>query len=131
MLVSAVVMIRSIKNIKPVLLFACLLLITGLSFAQQPPAIESGEPASLETIIAESGSGLIPGLPAFTVTPRTDGGEDYTVTIQLLMLMTALTLLPSFLLLMTSFTRIIVVFAILRQALGLQQTPSNLSLIHI
>ena len=41
------------------------------------------------------------------------------------MLMTALTLLPSFLLLMTSFTRIIVVFAILRQALGLQQTPSN------
>ena len=57
--------------------------------------------------------------------PRPDGGSDYSVTIQLLLLMTALTLLPSFLLMMTSFTRIIIVFAILRQALGLQQTPSN------
>ena len=39
--------------------------------------------------------------------------------------MTALTLLPALLMMMTSFTRIIVVFAILRQAMGLQQTPSN------
>jgi len=67
----------------------------------------------------------MPGLPALTVTPRQDGGSDYTVTLQLLFIMTALTLLPSFLLMMTSFTRIIIVFAILRQALGLQQTPSN------
>ena len=64
-------------------------------------------------------------MPALSVTPRGDGGSDYSVTIQLLLLMTALTLLPSFLLMMTSFTRIIIVFAILRQALGLQQTPSN------
>ena len=67
----------------------------------------------------------IPGLPAFAMTPRSDGGQDYTVTIQLLAIMTALTLLPSFILMMTSFTRIIIVFSILRQALGLQQTPSN------
>lgn len=39
--------------------------------------------------------------------------------------MTALTFLPAMLMMMTSFTRIIVVFAILRQALGLQSTPSN------
>ncbi|NNC54804.1 MAG: flagellar type III secretion system pore protein FliP [Pseudomonadales bacterium] len=66
-----------------------------------------------------------PGFPVLSTSPRSDGGQDYSVTIQLLALMTALTLLPSFLLMLTSFTRIIIVFAILRQALGLQQTPSN------
>jgi flagellar biosynthetic protein FliP len=60
-----------------------------------------------------------------TVTTDANGAQNYTVSIQILMLMTALTLLPALLMMMTSFTRIIVVFAILRQALGLQQTPSN------
>ncbi|MEQ8408527.1 MAG: flagellar type III secretion system pore protein FliP [Gammaproteobacteria bacterium] len=53
------------------------------------------------------------------------GGTDYSVSLQILMLMTVLTLLPAALMAMTSFTRIIVVLAILRQALGLMQTPSN------
>lgn len=65
------------------------------------------------------------GIPAMTVTTDANGAQNYTVSIQILMLMTALTLLPALLMMMTSFTRIIVVFAILRQALGLQQTPSN------
>ncbi len=39
--------------------------------------------------------------------------------------MTALSFIPAFVMLMTSFTRIIIVFSILRQALGLQSTPSN------
>ncbi len=65
------------------------------------------------------------GVPAMKVTVNPDGSQDYTVTIQILAVMTALTLLPALLMMMTSFTRIIVVFAILRQALGLQQTPSN------
>lgn len=65
------------------------------------------------------------GIPALSVTTDPDGAQNYTVSIQILMLMTALTLLPALLMMMTSFTRIIVVFAILRQALGLQQTPSN------
>ena len=67
----------------------------------------------------------IPGLPALTVTSNSDGGQDYSVTLQILLLMTALTFLPAILMMMTSFTRIIIVFSILRQALGLQQTPSN------
>ncbi|MGH8466265.1 MAG: flagellar type III secretion system pore protein FliP, partial [Pseudomonas sp.] len=71
----------------------------------------------------ESTTGL--GIPALTVTSQADGTQDYTVSIQILLLMTALTLLPAMLMMMTSFTRILVVFAILRQALGLQQTPSN------
>jgi flagellar biosynthetic protein FliP len=66
-----------------------------------------------------------PDLSAFTVTTQADGAQQYSVTLQILAVMTALTLLPSFVIMMTAFTRIIVVFAILRQAIGLQQTPSN------
>jgi flagellar biosynthetic protein FliP len=65
------------------------------------------------------------GLPALSVTPSAEGGQTYTLSIQLLALMTALTLLPAALLMMTAFTRIIIVLAILRQALGAGATPSN------
>ncbi|TCK07077.1 flagellar type III secretion system pore protein FliP [Marinobacterium mangrovicola] len=63
--------------------------------------------------------------PAVTVTTGEDGTTNYSVTIQILALMTMLTFLPAILMMMTSFTRIIIVLSILRQALGLQQTPSN------
>jgi flagellar biosynthetic protein FliP len=65
------------------------------------------------------------GIPALSVTTDAEGSQNYSVTIQILAIMTALTLLPALLMTMTSFTRVIVVFAILRQAMGLQQTPSN------
>ncbi len=65
------------------------------------------------------------GLTAFTMTPTADGGETYSVTIQILALMTVLSLLPAALIMTTSFTRIIIVLSILRQALGTSQTPSN------
>lgn len=75
---------------------------------------------------APSAMADIPGIPAFTVTPgEEEGVQEYSVSLQILALMTALTFLPAMLMMMTSFTRIIVVFAILRQALGLQSTPSN------
>ncbi|MEQ8861309.1 MAG: flagellar type III secretion system pore protein FliP [Pseudomonadales bacterium] len=70
-----------------------------------------------------------PELPLATVTGADGSSESYSVSIQILALMTMLTLLPSLVIMMTAFTRIIVVFAILRQALGLQQTPSNQILI--
>ncbi len=69
------------------------------------------------------------GLPALTVTPGSNGGETYTLSIQILALMTVLTLLPAALMMMTSFTRIIIVLAILRQALGTAQTPTTQTLI--
>ncbi|MFC6669769.1 flagellar type III secretion system pore protein FliP [Marinobacterium aestuariivivens] len=69
------------------------------------------------------------GIPAVNITTAEDGTTSYSVTIQILALMTMLTFLPALVMMMTSFTRIIVVFAILRQALGLQQTPSNQVLI--
>ena len=66
-----------------------------------------------------------PGVEALTVTPGADGEQTYTLTIQVLLLMTALSVLPAALILMTSFTRIIIVLSILRQALGTAQAPSN------
>jgi len=70
-----------------------------------------------------------PGIPALTLVTGEDGSQSYTVTIQILAIMTALTFIPAALIMMTSFTRIIIVFAILRQAVGLQQSPSNQILI--
>lgn len=64
-------------------------------------------------------------IPALTVTTNSGGGQEYSVTLQILAMMTALSFLPAIVIMMTSFTRIVVVLAILRQALGLQQTPSN------
>ena len=74
-------------------------------------------------------AGAEPGIPAVTVTTGEDGGQSYTVSLQILALMTILTLLPAALMMMTSFTRIIIVLAILRQAMGVQSTPSNQVLI--
>ncbi|MGQ0700085.1 MAG: flagellar type III secretion system pore protein FliP [Panacagrimonas sp.] len=65
------------------------------------------------------------GLPAVTVTQGANGAASYSLSIQVLVLMTLITLLPSILLMMTAFTRIIVVLGLLRQALGTGQTPSN------
>ena len=65
------------------------------------------------------------GIPAVTIQGGANDGQSYTVTIEIIALMTVLTLLPAFLLMMTSFTRIIIVMGILRQAIGTAQTPSN------
>lgn len=67
--------------------------------------------------------------PVLQTTPNDAGGEDYSVSVQILLLMTSLTFLPALILSMTAFTRILIVFSILRQAVGLQQTPSNQILI--
>ena len=69
------------------------------------------------------------GLQAVTVTTDASGGQSYTVSIQILILMTVLTFLPAALMMMTSFTRIIIVLSIMRQALGLMQAPSSQTLI--
>lgn len=53
------------------------------------------------------------------------GGQPLSMSLQLLLVMGLLTILPSLILMMTSFTRILVVLSILRQALGLQQSPPN------
>jgi len=71
------------------------------------------------------------GIKALTVTTNPDGTQDYTMTLQVVAIMTALSFIPAFVIMMTSFTRIIIVMSILRQAIGLQQSPSNQILVGI
>ncbi len=83
-----------------------LLLLSGTTFAENPLS-----------------------MPALSVVNNADGSQSYSVTLQILVLMTMLSFIPAILIMMTAFTRIIIVFGILRQALGLQQAPSNQILI--
>ena len=70
-------------------------------------------------------------IPAMTILEGNAAGTEYSLSLQLIILMTALAMLPSMLILMTSFTRIIIVLSLLRQALGTAQTPPNQVLIGI
>jgi len=65
------------------------------------------------------------GLLTVNATAAPGGGTTYSVPVQTLLIFTALSFLPAVLLLMTSFTRIVIVLSLLRQALGLQSTPPN------
>ncbi len=80
-----------------------LILLTALLWAE--PALATGLSRGLEAVAGD--------------------GRPLSLSLQILMLMGLLTVLPSLVLMMTSFTRIIIVLALLRQALGLQQTPPN------
>lgn len=64
-------------------------------------------------------------LPALTSTPAGGGGTQWSLSIQTLLMLTSLSFLPAILLMMTSFTRIIIVFSLLRSALGTQSSPPN------
>ena len=79
----------------------------------------------LAPMLASAAETAVTGLPAVTVTTGPGGGQTYSLTLQVLILMTVLSLLPAILLMMTAFTRIIIVLAILRQAIGAGQTPPN------
>ena len=85
--------------------------------------------AVLLLLIASSAHGEV-SLPTISIETAAGGeAQSYTLTIQVLAVMTALTLLPALVLMMTSFTRIIIVLSILRQAMGTAQTPPNQVLI--
>ncbi len=90
--------------------------------------IRAGALLVLAALMVLPESGWAQGLPMVTASqgPR---GTQYSITLQLLALMTVLTLLPSLLLMMTSFVRIIIVMSLLRQALGTGQTPPNMVLV--
>jgi flagellar biosynthetic protein FliP len=65
------------------------------------------------------------GMPALTSTPGAGGSQTYTLSIQTLITLTGLTFIPAAVLMMTSFTRIIIVLSLLRHALGTQSSPPN------
>lgn len=64
-------------------------------------------------------------ISVLNATPAAGGGQNYTLSLQTLILLTSLTFLPAALLMMTGFTRIIIVLSLLRQALGTQSSPPN------
>lgn len=73
-------------------------------------------------------------MPALAQSINVDLGEGGTLTgrvVQLILLLTVLSLAPSILIMMTSFTRIVIVLSILRSALGTQQSPPNIVLISL
>ncbi|MBT4963624.1 MAG: flagellar type III secretion system pore protein FliP [Francisellaceae bacterium] len=69
------------------------------------------------------------GLPFLEVTNASGQDQTFSVSLQIIMLMTLMTMMPALLLTMTSFTRVIIVLGMLRQAMGMPQTPSNQILI--
>jgi flagellar biosynthetic protein FliP len=71
------------------------------------------------------------GLPAFSSTPGPGGTTTYTLSVQTLILITTLTFIPTILLMMTAFMRIVIVLSLLRQALGTVQSPPNQVLVGI
>ncbi|RJX67483.1 flagellar biosynthetic protein FliP [Vibrio sinensis] len=137
-------MIR-ISHIAMLLLISLLSLVSTFAIAsQEVDSPAASTPASGSVTVSEmnkeqGGSSTLAignfsggsGVPAFTMTTNANGGEDYSVNLQILALMTMLGFLPAMVILMTSFTRIVVVMSILRQAMGLQQTPSNQVIIGI
>ena len=80
-------------------------------------------PVSL--LLLAPAAALAQAMPALTSTPAAGGGTQWSVSIQTLLLITSLSFLPAILLMMTSFTRIIIVLSLLRQALGTQTAPPN------
>lgn len=65
------------------------------------------------------------GVPAITSAPAPGGGQTYSLSLQTLLLLTSLSFLPAALMMMTSFTRIVIVLSLLRQAVGTQSSPPN------
>jgi flagellar biosynthetic protein FliP len=76
-------------------------------------------------LAAVSGAAIAaePALNAFTATPGPGGSTNYSLSVQTLLILTLLTFLPAALMMMTSFTRIVIVLSLLRQALGTPTVP--------
>jgi len=86
-------------------------------------------PVVLAGLAALAAAAHAADIGAFDMRPDGHGGQSYSVPVQMLLVMAGLVFLPAILLTMTSFTRIIIVLSLLRQALGLTQTPPNQILI--
>ncbi|MEZ4702904.1 MAG: flagellar type III secretion system pore protein FliP [Rhodothermales bacterium] len=92
-----------------------LLVFTALLALPRPASAQTAPPANAPT-------------PTFNILPQiqqADGEEDYALPIQLLLLLTVLSVAPAIVIMTTSFTRLIVVFGLLRTALGTQQAPPS------
>ncbi|HZP85927.1 MAG TPA: flagellar type III secretion system pore protein FliP [Burkholderiales bacterium] len=76
-------------------------------------------------LLSREASAQASDLPLFNSKPAAGGGQNYSLPVQTLLVLTALAFLPAVLLLMTAFTRIVIVLSLLRHALGTQASPPN------
>ena len=100
-------------------------LATGLRPARAALALLVATGAGAAWAQASTGSGIGAGGNLPLMVAQGSGGTSYSVPIQTLLFFTALSFLPALLLLMTGFTRIVIVLSLLRQALGTQAAPPN------
>jgi len=83
------------------------------------------QPLLALVILSPPGQALAQTLPAFTSSPLADGGQQWSLSLQTLLLLSSMAFLPALLLMMTGFTRIIIVLSLLRTAMGTQSAPPN------
>jgi len=100
------------------LLIAGAILVGGLMLTN--PALAQAAAQAVPTAPVDNSGALTRAMGTIS-----GEGRPLSLSLQILVLMSLLTVLPSLVLMMTSFTRIIIVLSLLRQALGLQQTPPN------
>ena len=99
---------EQLQSLRRVLYVAVVVLLSLLAAIPHEAFAQAGGNAGLPLVIGQGA-----------------GGTSYSVPIQTLLFFTALSFLPAVLLLMTSFTRIVIVLSLLRQALGTQAAPPN------
>ena len=129
--------VQLMKLVLILLAFVALLSLAMPSFAQSAPAapatttVSSAPAAAAKPGIGDAVDRALGQLggPGAAAATNGAGKAPLSLSLQVLIIMGLLTILPGILLMMTSFTRIIIVLSILRQALGLQQTPPNQVLI--
>ncbi len=94
------------------------------------PLLKLSRPAALFALttvglLLADGAWAQTGLPGIVSQPTADGGQQWSIKLQTLLLLTSLAFIPAVLLMMTCFTRIIIVLSLLRTAMGTQATPPN------
>ncbi|MFY0989083.1 flagellar type III secretion system pore protein FliP [Halomonas sp. C05BenzN] len=76
-------------------------------------------------LLSLPGVALAQQIPGIVSQPLEDGGQQWSLSLQTLLLLSSMAFLPALLLMMTGFTRIIIVLSLLRTAMGTQATPPN------
>ncbi|PLZ00740.1 flagellar biosynthetic protein FliP [Burkholderia sp. WAC0059] len=102
-----------------------LLARAALSLAVSAPLLWALVAAVLMFALPRCAHAQVAGLPALNASPGPNGSTTYTLSIQTMLVLTMLSFLPAMILMMTSFTRIIIVLSLLRQAIGTTTTPPN------
>lgn len=103
-----------------------LMTLSTMAAGQSVPPVADTAPADMAPVTPATPIDNPLGIPALNrIVPGAETSGDMSGSLQILLMLTVLTLAPAILVLMTSFTRIIVVLALLRQALATQQLPPN------